>query len=100
MEVSQPDSLRTQILWHRNSVIIASSCTGTDPAANDCDDMQKKPKAVGVMTSDQAIQLRQLAFDAYEPDAFRPNLTSMEAERRIAALRAKLRLMDDPPHVQ
>ena len=62
--------------------------------------MQKKPKAVGVMTSDQAIQLRQLAFDAYEPDAFRPNLTIMEAERRIAALRAKLRLMDDPPHVQ
>ena len=62
--------------------------------------MQKKPKAVGVMTSDQAIQLRQLAFDAYEPDAFRPNLTSMEAERRIATLRAKLRLMDDPPHVQ
>jgi len=52
------------------------------------------------MTSDQAIQLRQLAFDAYEPDAFRPNLTRMEAERRIAALQAKLRLMDDPPHVQ
>jgi len=27
-------------------------------------------------------------------------LTRMEAERRIAALQAKLRLMDDPPHVQ
>ena len=75
-------------------------CTGTDPAPNDCADMEKKVKSVGVMTSDQAIRLRQLAFDAYEPDAFRPNLTRTEAERRIAALRAKLRLMDDPPHVQ
>ncbi|MGB8585186.1 MAG: hypothetical protein WCD87_05955, partial [Pseudolabrys sp.] len=27
-------------------------------------------------------------------------LTSTEADRRIAALQAKLRLMDDPPHVQ
>lgn len=62
--------------------------------------MHKKSKVVGVMTRDQAIQLRQLAFDAYEPEAFRPNLTSIEAERRIVALRAKLRLMDDPPHVQ
>ena len=62
--------------------------------------MEKKTKTVGVMTNDQAIQLRQLAFDAYEPDAFRLNLTRTEAERRIAALQAKLRLMDDPPHVQ
>ena len=62
--------------------------------------MEKKAKSIGVMTSDQAIQLRQLAFDAYERDAFRPNLTRTEAERRIAALQAKLRLMDDPPHVQ
>jgi hypothetical protein len=62
--------------------------------------MEKKTKSIGVMTSDQAIQLRQLAFDAYEPDAFRLNLTRTEAERRIAALQAKLRLMGDPPHVQ
>jgi len=62
--------------------------------------MEKKAKSTGVMKSDQAIQLRQLAFDAYEPDAFRLNLTRAEAERRITALQAKLRLMDDPPHVQ
>jgi hypothetical protein len=74
--------------------------TGTDPAPSDCGDMEKKTKTVGVMTNDQAIQLRQLAFDAYEPDAFRLNLTRTEAERRIAALQAKLRLLDDPPHVQ
>ena len=36
--------------------------------------MEKKTKSIGVMTSDQAIQLRQLAFDAYEPDAFSPEL--------------------------
>lgn len=82
------------------SVITAASWKGTDPAPNDCGYMHKKSKVVGVMTRDQAIQLRQLAFDAYEPEAFRPNLTSIEAERRIVALRAKLRLMDDPPHVQ
>jgi hypothetical protein len=51
--------------------------------------MEKKAKSIGVMTSDQAIQLRQLAFDAYEPDAFRPNLTRTEAKRCIAALQAK-----------
>jgi hypothetical protein len=62
--------------------------------------MGKKVKTIGLMTSDQAIKLRQLAFDAYEPDAFRSNLTRTEAQRRIAALQAKLRLMDNPPHVQ
>ena len=50
------------------------------------------------MSVDQAAQLRQLALDAYEPDAFRPHLTQMEATRRIAMLRAKLKLMDEPPH--
>jgi len=82
------------------SDVLVSRCTGTDPVPSDCGDMEKKAKSIGVMTSDQAIQLRQLAFDAYEPDAFRPNLTRTEAERCIAALQAKLRLMDDPPHVQ
>jgi hypothetical protein len=82
------------------SVVFVSRWTGTDPVPSDCGDMEKKAKSIGVMTSDQAIQLRQLAFDAYEPDAFRPNLTRTEGERRIAALQAKLRLMDDPPHVQ
>ncbi len=80
--------------------MILPRSTGTDPAPSDCGDMEKITKTVGAMTNDQAIQLRQLAFDAYEPDAFRPNLTRTEAGRRIAALQAKLRLMDDPPHVQ
>ena len=96
------ESGREQILRGPNfrSVVFVSRWTGTDPVPSDCGDMEKKAKSIGVMTSDQAIQLRQLAFDAYEPDAFRPNLTRTEGERRIAALQAKLRLMDDPPHVQ
>ena len=50
------------------------------------------------MSAEQAALLRQLAFDAYEPDAFRPHLTQMETAQRIAMLRAKLKLMDEPPH--
>jgi hypothetical protein len=52
------------------------------------------------MTSEQAALLRKLAFDAYEPEAFRTNLTKAEAERRIDVLQAKLKLMSDPPHTQ
>jgi hypothetical protein len=50
------------------------------------------------MTADQAVLLRRLAFDAYEPEAFRRHLTQGEAGRRIAALTAKLKLQDEPPH--
>ena len=62
--------------------------------------MLKSQNTVGVMTAEQAALLRKLAFDAYEPDAFRPNLTKAEAERRIDTLQAKLRLMSEPPHTQ
>jgi hypothetical protein len=50
------------------------------------------------MTDDQAAHLRLLARQAYEPDAFKPGLGRAEAARRIAALEAKLRLLDEPPH--
>lgn len=50
------------------------------------------------MSAVQADELKQLAFEAYEPDAFRRQLSAAEAERRIEALRAKLRLLDGPPH--
>ncbi len=52
------------------------------------------------MTAEQADLLRKIAFDAYEPDAFSPNLTKAEAERRINMLKAKLKLMGEPPHTQ
>jgi hypothetical protein len=51
------------------------------------------------MTPEQTALLRQLAIDGYEPEAFSEQLTQSEAARRIAMLRAKLTLMDGPPHV-
>ena len=50
------------------------------------------------MTAEQAATLKQLATTAYELDAFKSNLTRAEADRRIAALSAKLKLLDGPPH--
>jgi hypothetical protein len=50
------------------------------------------------MTAEQAALLKELAQAAYELDAFKANLTRVEADKRIAMLRAKLRLLDAPPH--
>jgi len=50
------------------------------------------------MTDEQAVRLEYLARLAFEPDAFKPGLERAEAARRIAALEAKLRLLDGPPH--
>jgi hypothetical protein len=50
------------------------------------------------MTAAQQAELKQLAKDAFEPDAFGQHLTQDEAARRIATLRAKLKLQDEPPH--
>jgi len=50
------------------------------------------------MTAEQSALLEKIAFDAYEPEAFRLNLTQAEAERRIDMLKAKLKLMGEPPH--
>jgi hypothetical protein len=36
--------------------------------------------------------------DAYELEAFKPNLKRAEADIRIAMLTAKLKLLDGPPH--
>ena len=50
------------------------------------------------MTAEQAATLKRLANAAYQLDAFKPNLTRAEADLRIAALVAKLKLLDGPPH--
>lgn len=50
------------------------------------------------MTAEQAASLKRLAEAAYELDAFKSNLTRAEADQRIAALAAKLKLLDGPPH--
>ena len=46
----------------------------------------------------QEATLKRLAQDAYELDAFKPNLTRTEADIRVAMLTAKLKLLDEPPH--
>jgi hypothetical protein len=51
------------------------------------------------MTEEQTAILRRLAEEALEPEAFSRRLSSGEAQRRIEALREKLRLQDGPPHV-
>ena len=50
------------------------------------------------MTAAQGATLKTLAHAAYELDAFKPNLTRSEADKRIAMLMAKLELLDEPPH--
>ncbi len=50
------------------------------------------------MTAAQEATLKTLAQAAYELDAFKPNLTRTEADKRIAMLTAKLKLLDEPPH--
>jgi Protein of unknown function (DUF3072) len=60
--------------------------------------MAKESKTDEPMTAEQATVLRKIAFDAYEPEAFRPNLTQAEAERRIDTLKAKMKMMGEPPH--
>ena len=52
------------------------------------------------MTAEQAATLKRLAKAAYELDAFKPNLTRAEVDLRIAALAAKLKLLDEPPQTQ
>ena len=59
---------------------------------------KRKPATALPMTAEPAARLKQLAIDAYEPDAFKLNLTQAEAQRRIAVLSAKLPLLDEPPH--
>ena len=52
------------------------------------------------MTAEQVALLKTLAHAAYDIQAFDPNLTAAEAERRIATLLAKLELQGEPPHTQ
>lgn len=52
------------------------------------------------MTAEQAALLKRLAHAAYDFEAYHPQLTRSEAERRIAVLAAKLKLLDGPPHTQ
>lgn len=52
------------------------------------------------MTAEQQALLKRLAHDAYDLEAYGPELTQGEAARRIAALQAKIKLQGNPPHTQ
>ena len=53
----------------------------------------------GVMASSaQTAELKRLAAAAYEHDAFSQRLTRSDAARGIDMLKAKLPLLDEPPH--
>jgi hypothetical protein len=60
--------------------------------------VQRAPGDNRPMTAEQAATLKRLAKAAYELDAFKSYLTRAEADLRIAALTAKLKLLDRPPH--
>ena len=61
-------------------------------------DFSPEPSDNRPMTAEQAATLKRLAQAAYELDAFKTNLKRSEADLRIAALIAKLKLLDGPPH--
>jgi hypothetical protein len=46
------------------------------------------------MTRAQALRLRTLSEEAYQPRLFESGLSAAEADRRIAALRAEIELAD------
>ena len=48
----------------------------------------------GSMTRAQALRLKALAEEAYQPDQYAPNLSFDEAARRIDALNAEIALAD------
>jgi hypothetical protein len=52
------------------------------------------------MTGAQTSYLKTLSEQALEPQAYDETLTKAEASNRIDALKAKLRLLDGPPHTQ
>ncbi|MCK9914506.1 hypothetical protein MXD81_35650 [Microbacteriaceae bacterium K1510] len=55
-------------------------------------------RADAPMSADQEHTLRELSKDALEPEAFSRTLTRTQAAQRIAVLKAKLKLMSEPPH--
>jgi hypothetical protein len=46
------------------------------------------------MTRAQALRLRKLSHEAYQPRQFQENLTQAEASRRIEALEKEIELAD------
>ncbi len=51
-------------------------------------------RLAGPMTRAQALRLRNLAEEAYQPEQYMPKLSFQEAARRIDALKAEIALAD------
>ena len=51
-------------------------------------------RVIGLMTRAQALRLKELAEEAYQPEQYAPNLSSDEAARRIDALKAEIAQAD------
>jgi len=51
-------------------------------------------RLAGSMTRVQALRLKSLAEEAYQPDQYAPNLSFDEAARRIDALKTEIALAD------
>jgi Protein of unknown function (DUF3072) len=51
-------------------------------------------RRAGPMTRAQALRLKELAEEAYQPEQYAPNLSSDEAARRIDALKAEIAQAD------
>ena len=53
-----------------------------------------RERLTGQMTRAQALRLRKLSHEAYQPRQFKENLTQAEALRRIEALEKEIELAD------
>jgi hypothetical protein len=53
-----------------------------------------RERLTGQMTRAQALRLRKLSHEAYQPRQFEENLTQAEAMRRIEALEKEIELAD------
>lgn len=71
-----------------------------DPPSNMEKDPNEWVSGDDPMTGAQASYLKTLSEQALEPQAYDQTLTKAEASKRIDALKAKLRLLDGPPHTQ
>ena len=60
--------------------------------------MQRAPDDVQLMTAEQAATLKRLATAAYELGAYKLNFARAEADLRIAASAATLKLLGEPTH--
>jgi hypothetical protein len=68
------------------------------PKSNTAKDPDEWVSGDEPMTGAQASYLKTLSEQAHEPDAYDQTLTKAEASKRIDALKAKLKLLDGPPH--